>query len=172
MMPTNLHVWTEQVLQAPGTFASVTDLDGMVLESGEILVVPSSSKGVHAISPLQQHDILGGHITAANTVRLIELSSGGPILLLVGTAAPRHNKIHFCLWNSNGFVHTASLTGHEDWITDLAWDAHKGANSAMLASASQDARIRLWEFKMTFSSEDVTEKGDETAVPISDERER
>jgi WD40 repeat protein len=167
----NKYVWTEQVLQAPGTFASVTDLDGMVLESGELLVVACTSKGVHAVSPLQKHDILGGHVTAANTARLIELSSGGPILLLVGTAAPRHNKIHVYSWNSDGFVHTGSLTGHEDWITDLAWDARKGANSAMLASASQDARIRLWEFKMTFSSEDVTEKGEETAVPISEERE-
>lgn len=73
------------------------------------------------------------------------------LLLFVGTAAPRHNKIHiYSLLPSVSSSTTlttplaqcaGTLTGHEDWITSLSFAA------SMLASASQDARIRLWKFR-------------------------
>ena len=81
-------------------------------------------------------------------------------LLLVGTAAPRHNKIHVYYYGNNNknpddsnrrhCYYAGSLTGHENWITSLAMSNSSGNNNNnnhILASASQDARIRLWKFQ-------------------------
>ena len=95
------------------------------------------------------------------------------ILALVGTAAPRHNQIHVhhvetateSSNNNNNNNHhgnttavlqhfyAGALSGHEDWITGFAWQEMPPRNNnystmdALLASASQDAKIRLWKFR-------------------------
>ncbi len=87
------------------------------------------------------------------------------IILAVGTAMPRHNRIHFytlCNENMNinenangkgGWKHQGSLLGHLGWVTCLDWlkdynndDGGGGGEHMMLASGSHDARIRLWKF--------------------------
>jgi WD40 repeat protein len=43
------------------------------------------------------------------------------------------------------FVHAAMLSGHEDWVRSLAFlDPPADGQPLILASASQDATIRLW----------------------------
>ena len=45
-------------------------------------------------------------------------------------------------------MHSATLTGHEDWIRSLAFNSPQTENSALvLASGSQDATIRLWNIE-------------------------
>lgn len=83
--------------------------------------------------------------TPANTVDFYTMSSQyDSTLLFVGTAAPRHNKIHvFVVHDQEGGPSThcsGFLSGHEDWITCFDWSNNH------LASGSQDARIRLWKF--------------------------
>jgi elongator complex protein 2 len=100
------------------------------------------------------------------------------ILALVGTASPRHNKI--LLYSvSDAIAHLkrssleepafesppssvtpsswaqflGGLTGHENWITSLAWNVSDSSPmphlSVFLATGSQDDRIRLWKFTTT-----------------------
>ncbi|KAF8627187.1 hypothetical protein AX15_004505 [Amanita polypyramis BW_CC] len=46
------------------------------------------------------------------------------------------------------FVHSASLTGHEDWVRSLAFRPPLAERQPLvLASASQDATIRLWKIE-------------------------
>eukprot|EP00551_Chaetoceros_affinis_P011591 CAMPEP_0203662444 /NCGR_PEP_ID=MMETSP0090-20130426/406_1 /ASSEMBLY_ACC=CAM_ASM_001088 /TAXON_ID=426623 /ORGANISM="Chaetoceros affinis, Strain CCMP159" /LENGTH=969 /DNA_ID=CAMNT_0050525227 /DNA_START=31 /DNA_END=2937 /DNA_ORIENTATION=- len=93
------------------------------------------------------------------------------IILAVGTAMPRHNRIHLyslssvnMMGDNNGngidgdndngdeegasWKHQGSLLGHLGWVSCLDWlDVDADAGSYMLlASGSHDARIRLWKF--------------------------
>lgn len=119
--------------------------------------------------------------TPANVVKYHTLQhnhSADTTLVLIGTAAPRHNKIHVFLdraashftndrvaatisssnnnfhTDHNALVHCGSLVGHEDWITCFDWfhltkDSTSLGEDYYLASGSQDARIRLWKFTAT-----------------------
>lgn len=175
-----------------------------------------STMQVIAISPI--------HETAVCTVQWHYFSSTKNLCLLVGTAAPRHNKIHIHQIRNQGqkprdnfhnyekehglraprLIHyVGALVGHEDWITCFDWwepllerldddDAvvdrqrtvdivsstrtNAAATSPtsvssstchpLLASGSQDCKIRLWMFrshqtktmvgKMTTSNADST----------------
>ena len=103
-----------------------------------------------------------------------ETTSLHQILALIGTAAPRHNKIHVFYASSLSsslqgrdddplhFHYSGALLGHEDWITCMAWtppNANTNSNTTttattttptfFLATGSQDARIRLWKFSTT-----------------------
>jgi WD40 repeat protein len=103
-------------------------------------------------------------------------------LLSVGTALPRNNRIHFytqpitsCEAESSSSLiwkHQGSVMGHLDWISCLDWSwsststgmGGAGAGTGMLASGSQDARIRLWKFHpCTPSDEDEEETMDDGA---------
>ncbi len=103
-------------------------------------------------------------------------------IFLVGTAAPRHNKIHVFETSTeisgsqskNEYAcapkYSGSLTGHEDWITCFDWsksfvstlmdgpqnegtDIYPSDAYCYLASGSQDARIRLWKWVTTETSD-------------------
>lgn len=71
---------------------------------------------------------------------------------------------HFVkLTNGRKFIHSATLSGHEDWIRSLAFK-HPTTDDAplVLASGSQDATIRLWNIErrkkiLTNSAEDLVD---------------
>jgi elongator complex protein 2 len=84
------------------------------------------------------------------------------LFLFVGTASPRHNKVH--VYHGSipqvgpstppAVLFGGCLSGHEDWITSFASSRvepplqNTGTSSVLLlASGSQDARIRLWKFR-------------------------
>ncbi|KAL7580991.1 hypothetical protein ACA910_005804 [Epithemia clementina (nom. ined.)] len=94
--------------------------------------------------------------TAVCSVNFRQEASIGLLLALIGTAAPRHNKIHALQASMLGesetcdFRYSGSLMGHEDWISCMAWDENSSSSTAsFLATGSQDARIRLWKFTST-----------------------
>jgi hypothetical protein len=96
-------------------------------------------------------------------------------MFLVGTAAPRYNKIHVLVVPPGPLenaiqtapIYSGSLTGHEDWITCFDWtknisttpintSSDQGSDSnpsstecCYLASGSQDGVIRLWKWVTT-----------------------
>jgi elongator complex protein 2 len=65
------------------------------------------------------------------------------------------------------FVHSAVLSGHEDWVKSLAF-RFSGPNdpSVILASGSQDATIRLWTID-PFRKQDPATPGS-TGAPSDD----
>ncbi|KAK2466162.1 hypothetical protein APHAL10511_001804 [Amanita phalloides] len=71
------------------------------------------------------------------------------------------------LWlrsSSDSFVHSASLVGHEDWVRSLAFRTPFAKGEPLvLASASQDATIRLWKIESIISerSSHAVESSDE-----------
>ena len=168
------NLWVEHVLQEPSRSSpSITDIDGMVLGEDTVMVVCATSVGVTMLCTTPGEGTAVHQIAtfATNTVRLQSFSSY--TILLVGTAAPRHNKVHV-YWIDHQAVttkHIGHLMGHEDWLTDFAWSVSDSALTPLLASASQDARIRLWEFKTTL--EDVTSGStnvnNEAIIPSTDD---
>ena len=162
---------------------SITDIDGCTLDdNGERIVIVactsagasifefqrSSENNTSSSKLITQHSLI---TVPANSIRLHPIGSdktigvadgsGGQWLILVGTAAPRHNKIHVFLLDfkkhsadsekGSSFskpLYCGPLTGHEDWITCFDWFSSVASNSNvdMLASGSQDSRIRLWKF--------------------------
>eukprot|EP00977_Amphora_coffeiformis_P019204 scaffold7012_cov157-Amphora_coffeaeformis.AAC.12 len=88
----------------------------------------------------------------------------GGLWVLLGTAAPRHNRIHVYTTTTTTtttttekqilrdaaetaqlLLYAGGLSGHQDWITCM--DFNHGHN--LLATGSQDGRIRLWRFVAT-----------------------
>jgi elongator complex protein 2 len=100
------------------------------------------------------------------TVELTFLPQSSTVLLTVGAAAPRNNKIHvFSLTVlGNGaapptlapaFTAVGGLAGHQDWVRCLAFSSPLAAKpgneegtspGVFLASGSHDHKIRLWFF--------------------------
>ena len=144
--------------------------------------------------------------TPSNSVKFHIIATGGRNtstannmgVFLVGTAAPRHNKIHVFetstreetqsqLKLNNAPKYSGSLTGHEDWITCFDWselflsapiedvenNSHSDAH-CYLASGSQDAKIRLWKWVTTQTKSTTSEGlaiGADTFVEASEEDE-
>ena len=106
---------------------SITDIGGMVMEDDTLVVISCSSGGAMYYKfqkgndePIIEQSVVK---TPANSLRFYTLQSG-KILVLIGTAAPRHNKIHVFLITSSQIPQTyycGALTGHEDWITCFDW---------------------------------------------------
>ena len=112
---------------------SVTDIDGIVRSSGETVIASASSDGAVAYVGSEPRLLLA---TPACSVKV--RSEADDVWILVGSAAPRHNQIHVF----HNYQKVGSLSGHEDWITSFAWSK----SNQLLASGSQDGRIRLWKF--------------------------
>ncbi|KAF8351519.1 WD40-repeat-containing domain protein [Amanita rubescens] len=91
-------------------------------------------------------------------------SSKAIILAVSGT----DKNVNVWLRSSGGcFVHAASLGGHEDWVRGLAFRPSLDEGQPLvLASASQDATIRLWRIENV-----VSERSQSQTVPteLSDE---
>lgn len=193
------HKWKEQVLQeavvqevsAISSYVptpSITDMDGIkIMPSGEILLVVCSSTGVVLLRTSDETTTSCSTLAtyAANTVRFQPLKDEitSSILLLVGTAAPRHNKIHVYHYCSDDMRQVGHLLGHEDWLTDFAWhtileNATADSSALLLASASQDAKIRLWQFQTNAQVDETIattlptdEFDDDDAIDDDDEEE-
>ena len=167
--------WIERVLQheyisssdsdsgRPWEGRSVTDICGQWWHrNGEerLLIVTCTSGGAHYYEfvvtdescTLVEQQLLVP--IPCNAVKVQVMAES--LWFFVGTAAPRHNKIHAFLstpfTNSdegdNKIQYCGALSGHEDWIT--CFDLYKlGSGAYMLASGSQDAKIRLWKFTST-----------------------
>lgn len=154
--------WIERHILTTDDGHSITHLDGHYFKSDKRWIMfTCSANGTNMIqvtesvdSPMITH--ISSHI--ANVVNCQGMHFQ-KLLVLIGTAAPRHNKIHvYILDQEYTLNYSGSLTGHEDWITCLAWNS----SLALLASASQDCKIRLWEFTTT-----VGETTEEIAI-VSD----
>ncbi|KAF9006442.1 WD40 repeat-like protein [Cyathus striatus] len=66
------------------------------------------------------------------------------ILAVAGT----EKSVQLWLRSEENFVHSAVLSGHEDWIRGLSFDEPRSAGEPLvLASGSQDATIRLWRIE-------------------------
>ena len=143
--------WIEKPIITTDTGRAITHLDGHYVESVQRWIIftcssdgtlmlqrdSSTSDALPTISRVSSH--------VANVVK-VQAMPFDKLVVLIGTAAPRHNKIHVYMMDRDyALHHCGSLTGHEDWITSLAWNS----TQRRLASGSQDAKIRLWEFATT-----------------------
>jgi len=142
-------VWVEQPIITEETGRSITHLDGHYFENdNRWIIFTCSSGGTHMIQAVNDSTPTITQVSsfAANVINC-KVMSFDKLIVLIGTAAPRHNKIHVYMLDDDKFAvhHCGSLTGHEDWITCFAWNS----TPSLLASGSQDAKIRLWEFTTT-----------------------
>jgi elongator complex protein 2 len=141
--------WKEHPIFVTDTGRAITHLNGHYFKDEKLwIVVTCSSDGAHLLRFTEASPSLVSALVVAsfatNVVR-VQAMPFGTVLVLIGTAAPRHNKIHVYMINTSDsslLHHCGSLTGHEDWITCLAWNP----SQTLLASGSQDSKIRLWEF--------------------------
>lgn len=145
--------WTEQPFLATNDGRSITNLDGHFFEHDEQWVVLTcSSNGISMITvdckngtstPTVTH--VSSHVSNVVNCHVMPPPIN-QLVVLIGTAAPRHNKIQvYMLGNDYVLQHIGHLTGHQDWITCLAWNQ----SSTTCASGSQDCKIRLWNFTTT-----------------------
>jgi elongator complex protein 2 len=159
--------WTEKVLMNETNNndeygRSITDIGGILEDDGTMVVVSCSSGGAVHHEFQKNASLLTKDLLVqipANALSFHTLQTG-KTLILVGTAAPRHNKIHTFLHEQSQTPHyCGALIGHEDWITCFAW--FKSSSVDFLASGSQDAKIRLWKFETettNISSQDTDGK--------------
>lgn len=161
-------VWIEPPTENAGR--AITDIDGLLFSESQISLVMCTSDGAFLLQNA------GGQTAsqrlasfAANAVR-VQSMPFGRTLILVGTAHPRHNKIHLYTtkMNNDGVHHCGHLSGHQDWITCFDW--HMG-DSPMLASGSQDAKIRLWRFATTVTETPPRPQDNDEMLPTLSEDE-
>ncbi|KAL3921517.1 MAG: hypothetical protein SGILL_002708, partial [Bacillariaceae sp.] len=175
--------WTEQVLSVVQNGEkslvegrSITDVEGYIISGSDgsrnLAVVVCCSGGAFFFA--YQNDCAQMQVTQSkkllstpsNVCKYHEIGDESAETLgviLVGTAAPRHNKIH--VWAAQSStdppIYSGALAGHEDWITCFDWttaqsssDCAPNSRSTFLASGSQDAKIRLWKWVTTTVSDD------------------
>ena len=143
--------WKEEVLVASSA-DSITDICAMH-KDGAVTVVAGSSAG----ATLYRTDNEATQVltTAVNAVYLRVAEES--VLLFLGTASPRHNKIH--VYRLDDAAHyVGSLSGHEDWITSFDW------SDPLLASGSQDCKIRLWRFRTDTNNNNASSSAPATDV--------
>jgi elongator complex protein 2 len=179
--------WKEQVFQdlhAQLDHRSITDLDGVCKGSILSLMVCTSGgayflafNGVELVQEKQmiqtpcnvcKYTVLPGSKSDRDS------SSRGTLnVFLVGTAAPRHNKIHVLISMSNDEeevllpIYCGALSGHEDWITSFDWVTPSKTNSNVtyLASGSQDAKIRLWKWVTVTTTQNAVDHNPDSLLP-------
>lgn len=159
--------WKELPIVVTETGRSITHVDGHYFDSSKrYILFTCSSEGTNMIQVSENSEPIVTQVSthAARVINCQYMPAFDQVLVLIGTAAPRHNKIHVYLLDSNiKLHHMGSLTGHEDWITCLAWNS----TQTTLASGSQDAKIRLWQFTTTTTTNSSSTDNDNMAI-VSD----
>eukprot|EP00592_Proboscia_alata_P024841 CAMPEP_0194443780 /NCGR_PEP_ID=MMETSP0176-20130528/126899_1 /TAXON_ID=216777 /ORGANISM="Proboscia alata, Strain PI-D3" /LENGTH=775 /DNA_ID=CAMNT_0039270075 /DNA_START=814 /DNA_END=3141 /DNA_ORIENTATION=- len=169
--------WVEELVGV--VEKSITDVSAIPCSKG-MLVCVATSTGVSTFQKLLDENGAWMSMdcsrlrTSCGTVLL--LRHGGDVVLCVGSALPRHNTIRLFIFadgdNDDGgggdgggeakWMDQGALVGHLDWISCLdfaSWGTlESGGTEGMLASGSQDHRIRLWRFHTSVisSSNDTT----------------
>mmetsp|Transcript_19221 Transcript_19221/g.21792 ORF Transcript_19221/g.21792 Transcript_19221/m.21792 type:complete len:626 (-) Transcript_19221:86-1963(-) len=184
---------------------SITDVEGICriklsedapnMDQLEIIILTSSSMGVqyykhtmeanhndqiNSTSNNTQSAVLATYPTSCMKLTTIQ----NQLILAIGTAMPRHNRIHFYTLpivslssmeygGESEWTHQGSLLGHLGWVNCLDWMSTD--QYIMLASGSQDARIRLWKFHSPNpydeNQDDIDDSGDDGDDDDDDERE-
>jgi hypothetical protein len=128
---------------------SITNVGGLysvVDDTIHCMLVTSSSQGVDSFSHTfgksnsNEPSRIGNYACCSLKMCIFE----DTILLAVGSAMPRNNRIHFYTRNDlitlgGDWRHEGSVIGHLDWVTCLDWIAWENG-ALMLASGSKDAR--------------------------------
>jgi len=94
------------------------------------------------------------------SVHLFTIPGGGDAKIVVLAVGAVDGRIH--VWSglsipSQGLQQdllsrAGVLTGHQDWVRALDWTLVEGSTSkGLLASGSQDAKIRLWKVQLAAS---------------------
>ena len=149
--------WQEHVLDQNNHKRSIKTLSLSEIGNGRILIVSGSSAGAMtykcefkegSLSGISSGTLVNSSVCSVRIVDQTTPASFNQNLILVGTAAPRQNKIH--VWhlsdpNCEEPTYSGSLFGHEDWVSCFAW-SQESKISSLLASGSQDNKIRLWKF--------------------------
>ncbi|GKY91911.1 hypothetical protein MPSEU_000162700 [Mayamaea pseudoterrestris] len=181
--------WKEHLLHAEQLQCkrSVTVITVSQVADDGLLIVVGSSSGANLLKCKYRHDSDTWSVsdsfallhTPVSSVELMTLDHDDDatdacqqVLILVGTASHRNNKIHVWQCNQETLVndkdandeaigstiqspptYAGALQGHEDWVSCLAFktlesslSSTSSSSSWMLASGSQDQRIRLWKF--------------------------
>mmetsp|Transcript_15845 Transcript_15845/g.18407 ORF Transcript_15845/g.18407 Transcript_15845/m.18407 type:complete len:962 (-) Transcript_15845:204-3089(-) len=184
---------------------SITDVEGICrikssedapnMDQLEIIILTSSSMGVqyykhtmeanhndqiNSTSNNTQSAVLATYPTSCMKLTTIQ----NQLILAIGTAMPRHNRIHFYTLpivslssmeygGESEWTHQGSLLGHLGWVNCLDWMSTD--QYIMLASGSQDARIRLWKFHSPNpydeNQDDIDDNGDDGDDDDDDESE-
>ena len=181
-------------------YDSITDVDGVYQivkgkPSIQTNLVTSSSKGVRCYSysttstttileaqnESEKIKVINSYTKIASyptsSIKITTDLATHELILAVGTAMPRHNRIHFyslTITNDNddlnynsttAWKHQGSLLGHLGWVSCLDWltvDEEKGGKEKYmyLASGSHDSRIRLWKFHTPTTCGNKEEEGE------------
>lgn len=147
--------WHESVIHAPDDKTSsaraITDIAGIQDEEQGLNIIACSSQGAtwfrHENGSTTTQKELIHH--SCNVVRY-HLTSSNCLVAVIGSALPKHNKIHVIVDDRASMRYCGHLIGHEDWITSFDWIRYDSVDH--LASGSQDAKIRLWKFTPTATS--------------------
>jgi len=63
-------------------------------------------------------------------------------------------KIKFWYFKENKFAITKEILAHDDWIRDVAWSNNIGLMQDIVASCSEDQKVKIW--KRTASPADTS----------------
>eukprot|EP00761_Pharyngomonas_kirbyi_P001902 gb/GECH01001906.1/.p1 GENE.gb/GECH01001906.1/~~gb/GECH01001906.1/.p1 ORF type:complete len:809 (+),score=191.80 gb/GECH01001906.1/:1-2427(+) len=129
---------------------SVTNLATLALESGETLIASAS-----ADSTVRLWRRESSSQSSWEQIQTIDFGTR-PVETLAFTCLPNSQipclaaggldrKVHIFARKGKEFESVVRLEGHQDWIRDLAFTTCDDG-SVLLASASQDVRVRLWKF--------------------------
>ncbi|KAI9814489.1 MAG: GTPase-activating protein S13 [Thelocarpon impressellum] len=155
-------IWREQGGQWQKVFdfalhtASVNIVSWSPHESGCLLACASSDGAVSILEFKDnswEHKIFPAHGIGANAVSWAPASSPGSLVSSAPpTAALRRfvtggsdNLVKIWDWNPElkSYAPSLTLTGHTDWVRDVAWSPSILSKS-YIASASQDKTVRIW----------------------------
>ncbi|PQE19883.1 transporter sec-13 protein [Rutstroemia sp. NJR-2017a BVV2] len=137
--------------------ASVNSLSWCPHESGCLLACASSDGNVSVLEfkdNAMDHKIFHAHGIGVNSVSWAPSTSAGSLVSAAGGAGGvrrfvtggSDNLLRIWGWDAASLsykVEGAPLTGHTDWVRDVAWSPTV-LQKSYIASASQDKTVRIW----------------------------
>ncbi|TFY83850.1 hypothetical protein EWM64_g171 [Hericium alpestre] len=78
------------------------------------------------------------------SIEVATLPETRALILAIGST---DHSVHIYTRSDNAFVHSVTLSGHEDWVRSLAFRPASVSFPLVLASGSQDTTIRLWNIE-------------------------